>query len=126
MINTIEQFGRNAGRLWEVLCTNGPLTESQLLDFTSLRPYEFYIATGWLARENKLSKDDDLFILDRTNLTGEIGTNAGKIWNLLSSRGEVDIPSISSLTGLSYEQTFSALGWLARENKIQINISETG
>ena len=125
MINTIEQFGRNAGRLWEVLCTNGPLTESQLLDFTSLRPYEFYIATGWLARENKLSKDDDLFILDRTNLTGEIGTNAGKIWNLLSSRGEVDIPSISSLTGLSYEQTFSALGWLARENKIQINISKT-
>lgn len=125
MINTIEQFGRNAGRLWEVLCTNGPLTESQLLDFTSLRPYEFYIATGWLARENKLSKDDDLFILDRTNLTGEIGTNAGKIWNLLSSRGEVDIPSISSLAGLSYEQTFSALGWLARENKIQINISKT-
>lgn len=126
MINTIEQFGRNAGRLWEVLCTNGPLTESQLLDFTSLRPYEFYIATGWLARENKLSKDDDLFILDKTNLTGEIGTNAGKIWNLLSSRGEVDIPSISKLTGLSYERTFSALGWLARENKIQINMSEVG
>ena len=126
MINTIEQFGRNAGRLWEVLYSNGPLTESQLLDFTSLRPYEFYIATGWLAREDKLSKDEDLFILDKTNLTSEIGTNAGKIWNLLSSKGEVDIPSISSLTGLSYKQTFSALGWLARENKIQINISETG
>jgi len=125
MINTIEQFGRNAGRLWEVLYSNGPLTESQLLDFTSLRPYEFYIATGWLAREDKLSKDEDLFILDKTNLTSEIGTNAGKIWNLLSSKDEVDIPSISSLAGLSYEQTFSALGWLARENKIQINISKT-
>ena len=123
MINTIEQFGRNAGRLWEVLYSNGPLTESQLLDFSSLRTYEFYIATGWLAREDKISKNEDLFALGKTNLTSEIGTNAGKIWSLLSSKGEIDIPSISMSTGLNYEQTFSAIGWLARENKIQINLS---
>jgi hypothetical protein len=124
MINTIEQLGRNAGRLWEVLNLNGPLTESQLLDFSSLRPYEFYIAMGWLAREDKISKDEDLFVLDKTNLTSEIGTNAGKIWNLLCSKGEIDIPSISTMAGLNYEQTFSALGWLARENKIQITLFE--
>jgi hypothetical protein len=124
MINTIEQFGRNAGRIWEVLNSNGPLTESQLLDFSSLRPYEFYIATGWLAREDKIFKDQDLFKLGNTNLTSEIGANAGKIWNLLISKDEIDIPSISALTELNYEQTFSALGWLARENKIQISLSQ--
>jgi len=30
MINTIEQFGRNAGRLWEMLDACGPLSEFRI------------------------------------------------------------------------------------------------
>lgn len=124
MINTIEQFGRNAGRLWEMLNACGPLSEAQLMEFTSLRSYEFYVAVGWLARENKIVKDDTLYRLDKTNLTFEIGGNAGKIWNALRTQREADIPHISKLTQMKMSDAYCALGWLARENKIQIRAVE--
>jgi len=124
MINTIKQFGRNAGRIWEMLDACGPLSESQLMEFTSLRPYEFYVAVGWLARENKIVKDDTLYRLDVTNLTYEIGGNAGKMWNALHTLGEAGIPDISKLTQMEMSDAYCALGWLAREDKIQIKVGE--
>ncbi len=124
MINTIEQFGRNAGRVWEALNSQGPLTESQLMEFTSLRSYELYVAVGWLARENKICKEDSLYKLDETNLTFEIGFDAGKIWDVLNSQGEANMLHISKATNMEKRNTYSALGWLARENKIQINALE--
>jgi hypothetical protein len=124
MINTIEQFGRNAGRIWEMLDACGPLSESQLMEFTSLRTYEFYVAVGWLARENKIVKDDTLYRLDETNLTFEIGGNAGKIWNALRTQREAGIPYISKLTQMKMSDAYCALGWLAREDKIQIKAVE--
>ena len=124
MINTIEQFGRNAGRIWEMLDACGPLSESQLMEFTSLRPYEFYVAVGWLARENKIVKNDTVYRLDETNLTFEIGGNAGKIWNILHTQREAGIPDISRMTQIKMSDAYCALGWLARENKIQIRTAE--
>ena len=124
MINTIEQFGRNAGRLWEMLEACGPLSESQLMEFTSLRSYEFYVAVGWLARENKIVKDDTLYRLDETNLTFEIGGNAGKIWNAFFFQAEDGIRDISKMTQMKMSDAYCALGWLARENKIQIRAVE--
>jgi len=124
MINTIEQFGRNAGRIWKTLNACGPLTESQLMELTSLRSYEFYVAVGWLARENKIVKDDKLYRLDETNLTFEIGGNAGKIWKTLSTQREADISYISKMTQMKMRDTYCAIGWLARENKIQLKTVE--
>jgi hypothetical protein len=124
MINTIEQFGRNAGRVWGVLNNNGAMPESQLIELTSLRSYEFYIAVGWLARENKICKDNLYYKLDETNLTEEIGNNAGKIWHLLYKEGETDISYISKSIKMKRKDYYSALGWLARENKIQIKTNE--
>ena len=126
MINTMEQFGRNAGRVWEALNSQGPLTESQLMEFTSLRSYEFYVAVGWLARENKICKDGSIYRLDETNLTFEIGWDAGKIWDVLHMQGGVNIPYISKATHMEKRNTYSALGWLSRENKIQITVLEEG
>ena len=122
MINTIEQFGRNAGRVWEALRSYGSLTESQLMEITSLRPHEIYVAVGWLARENKICKDGELYRLDATNLTFEIGGNAGKIWYVLNTEKKVNIPHIMKLTQMNKREACSALGWLARENKVQLNI----
>ena len=122
MINTIEQFGRNAGRVWEALRSYGSLTESQLMEITSLRPHEIYVAVGWLARENKIYKDGELYRLDATNLTFEIGGNAGKIWYVLNTEKKVNIPHIMKLTQMNKREACSALGWLARENKVQLNI----
>ena len=83
MIHSIEQFGRNAGIVWNVLKENCYLSDSDLIELTSLREYELYIAIGWLARENKIKKEGECFKLDNSNLDYRIGQNAGKIWQLL-------------------------------------------
>jgi len=124
MINTIEQFGRNAGKVWETLNEKGSLSESELTETTSLRPYEFYIAVGWLAKENKIRKDGELYQLDETNLKIKIGVSAGKIWKALNLKGENDILNISKLTKINENDIYLAIGWLARENKIQLNMGE--
>ena len=80
------------------------------------------VAVGWLARENKICKDGELYRLDATNLTFEIGGNAGKIWYVLNTEKKVNIPHIMKLTQMNKREACSALGWLARENKVQLNI----
>jgi len=120
MIEVTEEFGFNAGRVWKALEMHGPLTEVQLMEETSLRENEVFAAVGWLARENKIRKNGDVYCLDETNLTFEIGGNAGMIWNALFTNGELDTTHISRLIQKDDKNIFSALGWLARENKIQL------
>lgn len=120
MIDVSEEFGFNAGRIWTVLKNKGPLTKNQLIEETSLRENEVSAAVGWLARENKIRQEGDVFCLDVTNLTFKIGGNAGKIWNALHSNGEIDTNNISKFVDIDESETFSALGWLARENKIHL------
>ena len=124
MINTIEQFGRNAGKVWEALNEKGSLSESELTETTSLRSYEFHIAIGWLVKENKIRKEGDFYHLNETNLNFKIGKNAGKIWNILNIEGEIDIQNISKLTKIDETDTYLAIGWLARENKIRLKMGE--
>ncbi len=120
MIEVTEEFGFNAGRVWKTLEMYGPLTETQLIEETSLRKNELFAAVGWLARENKIRMDGDVYCLDETNLTFEIGEDAGIIWNVLNNKGELDTNHISRLIQKDERNIFSALGWLARENKIQL------
>ncbi len=119
-MDILEQFGRNAGLVWDALHAHGALTESQLVELTGLRPYELHIAIGWLARENKILFDGEKYTLSPTNLTGDIGRAAGKIWIALATRDNMDINSLSSLTNLDKKKVYHALGWLAREDKIQV------
>jgi len=120
MINTIEQFGRNAGKVWNVLKKNISLTDLELIELTSLREYEVYIAIGWLARENKIRKDENKYKLDTTNLEFEIGENAGLIWRLLNNEGDLHINKLLSKLRINEKDIYSAVGWLSRENKIKI------
>jgi len=119
MPNLNEKFGRNAGKVWVALSTKGPLNETSLIRNTNLSENELYAAVGWLARENKISKDGSLYRLGQTNLTGKIGLFAGKVWNTINSQKELDISSISKLTQIEIRDAYSALGWLARENKVE-------
>jgi hypothetical protein len=48
---------------------------------------------------------------------GNIGLNAGKVWNVLAANGG-KLESISQQASLPVEHVYLALGWLARENKI--------
>ncbi len=50
-----------------------------------------------------------------------IGTNAGIIWNLLNNNQKWSITQLQEASGLSEKEIYSAIGWLARENKIEID-----
>lgn len=120
MVDIVEEFGLNAGRVWTALNSNGSLSDTQLMEDTSLRIYELYAAIGWLARENKISKNGELYKLDDTNLTDKIGKDAGKIWEILVTEDKIDTVHISKLTKMNEKDIYSALGWLAREGKIEM------
>jgi len=119
MPNLNEKFGRNAGKVWVALNTKGPLTGASLMKSTKLSENELYAAVGWLARENKIYKDGNLYRLGETNLTSKIGTDAGKVWSTLNSQKEIDVSSISKIAQINIKDAYSALGWLAREDKIE-------
>jgi hypothetical protein len=114
----------NAGKVWKALNSWGSRTESQLIENTRLSAKEIHAAIGWLARENKIYKDGKLFKLGETNLTVKVGENAGKIWYMLHTQGGADILHISRLAQMDERDTYSALGWLAREGKINTKASE--
>lgn len=54
------------------------------------------------------------------------GVNAGKVWQVLKSKGQLSVSSISKQTGLKTNEVYGALGWLGREGKIQIISNEHG
>lgn len=121
MINTIEQFGRNAGNIWETLQQYGPLSGKDLLKKTHLRAYEIDIGIGWLARENKVYFDGMNYQLSDTNLIEPIGLNAGKIWHELYEVDDINLRSLQKKLDLAEQEFFQAIGWLAREDKIQFD-----
>jgi len=124
MRDIIVEFGMNAGKVWKALNSWGSRTESQLIENTRLSAKELHAAIGWLARENKIYKDGKLFKLGKTNLTVKVGENAGKIWYVLHTQGGADILHISQLAQMDKRDTYYALGWLAREKKINTKASE--
>lgn len=48
------------------------------------------------------------------------GMNAGKVWNVLKSKGTLTALQISKEAGLKITDVFGALGWLGREGKVEI------
>ncbi len=121
MKDKINEYGRNAGKIWVALNMFGPQNQTSLLKNTKLTINDFYVGIGWLARENKIYRDNLFYTLGETNLTDKIGENAGKVWRTLESKGDVDISSIAKITQVKIQDVYSALGWLAREDKIKTN-----
>ena len=115
-----EKYGFNAGKIWNTLNTYGPLNETTLIKKTNLGKNEFWAAIGWLARENKVFWDGRYWQLGETNLTYNIGQKAGEIYNLLYTMKEANITYITNKISTSEKDTFYAVGWLAREDKIHI------
>ncbi|UCF12665.1 MAG: winged helix-turn-helix domain-containing protein [Thermoplasmatales archaeon] len=118
-MDIINSFEQSVGKVWKALNSKGPLTENKLIWGTKLENNMFYSAVGWLARENKICKEGDIYKLGETNLTSKIGKDAGKVWRVLDTWGEVDVISISRLARIEEENASSAIGWLAREGKIE-------
>ena len=53
-----------------------------------------------------------------------IGINAGKIWHLLDEKGGLFVAEIKDFLNLNDQDVLLALGWLARENKIECIVNE--
>lgn len=122
MRSSIEKFGTSAGKIWNVLYNKGSLNKKKIIETTKLNSKNFYIGLGWLARENKIFREKKSYYrLDNTNLTSEIGKVAGRIWKIIDIWDEVDITSIKKLSGVDDNQIYSGLGWLAREDKIELD-----
>lgn len=122
MRNVTDYCGRNAGDVWTTLQNKGPMTETKLMEMTNLSEDEFHAAIGWLARENKICKNGLVYQLGDSNLTSKIGTDAGKVWRVLETRGKADIYDIARLTQMVERDAFTAVGWLAREDKIDAHL----
>ncbi len=52
--------------------------------------------------------------------TEVIGANAGTVWVALSGAEALDIKQLKKITKLKDKEVYAALGWLAREGKINI------
>jgi len=123
MSEIVSLFGDQAGTIWKILHTRGPLSEPELLTLTHLTEPQLCTAIGWLARENKIRKENNTYMLGETNLGPFIGKDAGKIWRALEIWGEVDVLSLSRLSRIVEHEVFTAVGWLAREGKVDGAIS---
>ena len=53
-------------------------------------------------------------------ISGQVGETAGKIWQLLNEEGPQTFPQLKKKLDGSGELLSFALGWLAREDKVDI------
>lgn len=53
--------------------------------------------------------------------TEVIGTNAGSVWVALNTAESLGVKQLKKMTKLKDKEIFAALGWLAREGKINID-----
>lgn len=54
----------------------------------------------------------------------KFGVNAGKLWTQLDEVGRQNIKDLKKAVKLTDKDLFAALGWLAREGKIEIEEDE--
>lgn len=56
--------------------------------------------------------------------TDTIGMNAGLVWNALNDAQAMGLKQLKKATKLKEKEMFAAIGWLARENKINIQADD--
>ncbi|GFH99549.1 hypothetical protein IMSAGC004_01953 [Bacteroidaceae bacterium] len=54
----------------------------------------------------------------------QIGKNAGKVWDLLNDNKRWSYSDLKKASKLSDRELNAAIGWLARENKIDFECSD--
>lgn len=53
-----------------------------------------------------------------------IGEWAGKAWTALNEQGALNMKGLKKATKLKEKELYAAIGWLAREGKLNINETE--
>ena len=57
-----------------------------------------------------------------TTVESLFGEKAGLVWEVLNQNGPSTIGDIMKATSLKREEIYGALGWLGRENKIDVEM----
>ena len=57
-------------------------------------------------------------------MSEKIGTTAGEVWHFLKANGASKAASIQKGIGKDAASTHQAIGWLAREGKLEIDHSQ--
>ena len=55
----VEQIGATAGEVWQVLSEQGSMSMARLIDAVGHPRNMVMLALGWLAREDKISIEED-------------------------------------------------------------------
>ena len=56
----------------------------------------------------------------------QIGENAGIVWNILKDNNHWEYEQLKEISGLSDRELNAAIGWLAREDKIDFDMNQEG
>jgi hypothetical protein len=63
---------------------------------------------------------------DSQSVADQIGLTAGKVWHLLADQGEISLAKLAKQVETPRDLVMQSVGWLARENKIQIVAQKRG
>jgi len=55
-------------------------------------------------------------------MLSEIGDAAGKVWQFLDTNGPSSVTKITTETGLGKNDIQRAIGWLAKEDKLEVEL----
>jgi hypothetical protein len=55
----------------------------------------------------------------------KIGNDAGRVWNVLNEGETKSVKELKKLTKLNDKEIYAAIGWLAREEKLNFDPQET-
>lgn len=55
----------------------------------------------------------------------QIGTYAGEVWRALAEEKCDSLKTIKKATKLKEKEIYAAIGWLAREGKLNLSVSES-
>ena len=61
-----------------------------------------------------------------SNGSAAIGEVAGKVWHILSEEGAMSFPRLAREIGEPRDLVMQAVGWLAREDKVEIEEGTRG
>ena len=56
----------------------------------------------------------------------KIGTFAGQVWNALNEANPSTLKDVKKASKLKEKELYAAIGWLAREDKLNIEATEDG
>ena len=66
------------------------------------------------------------FKSNKTMEINNIGNNAGILWNVLNANGKMTESKLKKESGLGSAEFYTALGWLAREGKLNNEVEVKG